>query len=402
MRKWMFSSIAAAGLCLGAARCTNQPGTPTVTFTSPQASGPASGFSYKFKDQPITLVITNAVRTASATVTYAVEVAADAAFTQKVFARDGIPEGGGMTSVTISSLPASSGDVTYYWRSTATIDGVASQPTATRSFVVQQQIVVNAPVLSAPANASTTTEVRPTFVVRNATRQGAVGAITYKFQVSRESEFSSLLFDATVPEASGGLTSWTPGSDLPAGTIYWRVQARDDANGEASGFATPRSLVVEEFDVRKAVFWANPAGIADWPQTARITSVDFSTGYVLVDFDRRMGPNPWPETGNAFFGPIQYTLGMCFRLSGQWHCSAPTRFWVGRDLEASGPASEIADNWYYDPARWGPMAGHQPAQGELIAIWVGQGNLRDVANGARINERSNFAMVRFGQNYRAQ
>lgn len=399
MKKWTFAAVVSAAAL--AASCTNTPANPTVSMTSPTAAGPASGSSYTFKQQPVTLVITNAVRTSAATATYSVEVADDPAFSHKVFTGEGIAEGSdGTTSVTLPQMAATGGDATYHWRSTATIDGLASPASPTGTFIIQQQVVINTPALAAPAGGMTTSEARPTFVTKNAARQGLAGSITYRFQISKSSDFSNLLVDATVAEGSGGQTAWTPSSDLPFGAVYWRVQARDDANAEASGFTAPLLLVVEPFDAHKAIFWNNPPGIADWPETARITSVDFSTGYMLVDFDRRTGPNAWPELASSSFGPIQYTLGMCFRFDGEWHCSAPTRFWIGRDLENSGPANRIADFWYYDPARWGPMAGHQPAQGELVAFWVGQGNLRQgtvVTN----QERSNFALVRFGENYRA-
>ena len=401
MPKPAWRKVFAAAVVSGCLGCTNQPEHPTVSFTSPVASGPSSGSSYKFKEQPVTVAVANAVRTSVAPATYAVEVASDQAFANKAFSKEGIAEGaGGTTSVTLPSLSASTGNTTYYWRSTASVDGVPSAASATRSFVIEQQIVINTPALSEPAGGVTTTEVRPRFVARNATRQGAAGAITYNFQVSRTSDFSSLLFDVTVAEQPGGQTGWTPTSDLPAGAIHWRVRARDDANAEVSGFATPLSLVIELFDLRKATFWYNPPGIADWPETAKITSVDFSTGYMLVDFNRRTGANAWPENASAAFGPIQYTLGMCFQLSGQWHCSAPTRFWIGRELENSGPNDRIRDNWYTDPARWGPMASHQPVQGEVVAFWVGQGNLRN-GTVATNQERSNFVLVRWGQNYRA-
>jgi hypothetical protein len=402
MKKSLCSTALAAVCLMAVWGCTTSNSeAPTVSFTSPLALGPSSGSSYKFKEQPVTLTITNAVRSSPATAAYSVEVASDAAFANRVFSMDGIAEGGGgTTSVTVSALTAAGGDTTYYWRSTATVDGVASAPSATRAFVVQQQIVITTPALSEPAGGITTTDLRPRFVTKNAARQGAAGSITYNFQVSRVSDFSSLLFDVTVAEQSGGQTAWTPTSDLPAGTIYWRVRARDDANAEATAFTSPLSLAVELFDPHKAIFWNNPPGIASWPETAKITSVDFSTGHMLVDFNRRTGPNAWPENASAAFGPIQYTLGMCFRIDGQWHCSAPTRFWIGRELENSGPSDRIADFWYYDPARWGPMALRQPAPGELVAFWVGQGNLRN-GTVTTNEERSNFALVRWGENYRA-
>lgn len=399
MKKLMLSAVAAAAIGLMGVGCSNTPGHPTVSFTSPVASGPSNGSSYKFKQQPVSVSITNAVRTSPATATYSVEVASDANFTTKVFTRDNIAEGsGGTTTVTLSQLPASSGNVTYYWRWTVTVDGVTSPASATQSFVVQQQIIINTPTSSEPSSGTTTSEVRPTFVTKNASHQGAVGTITYVFQVSKASDFSSTVANVTVTEQSGGQTSWTPTSDLPEGTLYWRVQARDDSNTEVSAFTTPLSFVIEPFDPFKAIFHHGPPDIPSWPETTKITSVDFSSGFVMVEFDRREGPNAWPEAASSSFGPLQYTLGMCFKISNQWHCSAPVQFWAGRELEASGPASEVADNWFYDAGRWGPMAGHQPAYGELVAVWLGQGNLRG-AGGSSYRERSNFVVMPFGINY---
>lgn len=399
MRKLIFSAIIAGTAGLAAAGCTNTPGSPSVSFTIPLASGPNNGSSYKFKAQPVTVSITNAVRTGTATATYNVEVASDAAFANKVFTQSGIAEGGGgTTSLTLSNLAASSGNVTYYWRWTATVDGVTSGYSPAQSFVVQQQIIVNAPTLVEPANGITTSEVRPKFVIKNATRQGAVGTITYIFQVSKNSAFTDLVANVTVTEQSGGQTSWTPTSDLPTSTLYWRAQARDDSNTETSGFTSSQSLVVEPFDPTKATFWNGP-NVSSWPQTATITLIDFSGDFMVVDFDRRASSNPWPQATSSSFGPVQYTLGMCFKISGQWHCSAPVQFWEGRELEASGPWRDIADNWYYDSRRWGPMAGHQPAIGELVVVWAGEGNLRG-NNGASYQERTNFVVIPFGTNYR--
>ena len=397
MKKLACSLVLASGLF--AAACSNSPGAPSVSFTSPIAAGPANGASYKFKVQPVTISVTNAARTGPAAVTYAVEVASDPGFANKVYTQENIAEAAGDTTpVTINALPAGGGDVTYYWRSWAVVEGVAGPKSATRSFVVQQQIVINPPATSTPAAGGTVSALRPTFVTKNASRQGAVGTITYLFQVSRSSDFSTLEASSpAIAEQPGGQTSWTPSKDLPTGTLYWRVQAKDDSNAEASGFSDARSFVIEPFDPSKAIFLNSPSEVASWPETARITSIDFSSGYILVDFDRRRGPNAWPEAASSTFGPLQYTLGMCFNISDQWYCSAPVQFWAGRALEDSGPASQVAENWFYDPGRWGPMSGHQPAYGELVAIWVGQGNLR--GGGATYQERSNFVVIPFGTNY---
>src|SRR5215475_725978 len=81
--------------------CTSEnPNRPTMSFTAPLAQQPANGVSYNFNQQPITLTITNVVRTGSETVTYSVEVARDTGFSNKVFTRDGIAENpSGTTSV---------------------------------------------------------------------------------------------------------------------------------------------------------------------------------------------------------------------------------------------------------------------------------------------------------------
>jgi hypothetical protein len=293
----------------------------------------------------------------------------------------------------LSSLPASAGNVTYYWHWFATVDGVVSTPTATQNFVIQQQIIVNAPTPSTPGSGVVLMDVRPTIVTTNATRQGAVGPITYSFQISKDSGFTQVVASATVAEGSGNQTSWTPAVDLPGGTLYWRVRANDSANSENSSFSSPLSFVVQPFSMKDAEIINNPPDLADWAETTKITSIDFSTGYMMVDFDQRL-TGRWPESG---FG-VEYTLGACFFISNRWHCSAVIQFWTGRDLEASGPAGELAQNWYY--GRWGIMDGHQPAIGEVIGVFVAQGNLRDNARESVLFERSNVAFTPFGTNYR--
>ena len=97
----------------------------------------------------------------------------------------------------------------------------------------------------------------------------------------------------------------------------------------------------------------------------------------------------WPDAGFGA-GSIEYTLGLCFNIGGQWYCSAPIQFWYGRDLAAAAAPSSVHTTWFYD-ARWGPMNGYQPANGELVAIWAGEGNLRNSGN--TYMQRTNFVVV---------
>jgi hypothetical protein len=51
-------------------------------------------------------------------------------------------------------------------------------------------------------------------------------------------------------------------------------------------------------------------------------------------------------------------------------------------------------NWYFDPIRWAPMTGHQPAPGEQVGFLVTAGDQRN--NGPNsVRERSNVVMVSF-------
>jgi hypothetical protein len=88
---------------------------------------------------------------------------------------------------------------------------------------------------------------------------------------------------------------------------------------------------------------------------------------------------------------------LCLNLygQGQWYCSAAIQYWFGRD---NGASENIGGDWYYDPARWGPLAGYQPGNGEIVGIFVGAGNLRDVVDGSGsyVLERSNVLLMPFG------
>jgi hypothetical protein len=228
----------------------------------------------------------------------------------------------------------------------------------------------------------------------------------------------------TVPEQPTQ-TSYAATADLAySKTYYWRVLAADPTNvGPWSAtlrFKTPDPAPVptppapgptpgpsptscssntpSSFNRTTAIFEDNPP-IGRWAETSCITRVDFSSGYVIVDFDRRQGGGKWPEVpfGDGGGGTIQYTLGMCFYIQGQWHCSAAIQFWDGRELEAGGRMNEIGINWYYD-GRWGIMAGYQPRQGELVAIFAANGNVRDSTNW-NIEQRTNFLFIPYGTNY---
>ena len=373
------------------AGCTQTPGTPSVSFASPPGAGPSNGTSFKYSAQPLTLAISNVVRTSPSPATYTLEVASDAGFSNIVFTKADIAEGdGSTTSVQISTL---AGNTTYHWRTTATVDGVAGVPSPARSFQVQQQVILGIPALATPASGGAVNEDRPTFRVNNSTKTGPAGTVFYEFQVSTSSNFGSITTSGTVQEQGGGQTSFTSPIDLPAGNYFWRAQASDPSNDVKSGFSGGSGFNLEPFNMRNAIIWNNPQDLGSWAETSKVTLVDTTGGAIIVDFDKRSGPDQWPEVsfGDGSNGTIQYVLGMCAKLGAKWHCSAVIQFWAGRDLNEGGHPNLIFADWFYD-SRWGDLNGFQPKNGETVGIFAVNGNVRDSLHWAK-EQRTNVQMV---------
>src|ERR1700737_2997064 len=92
-----------------------------VSVTVPQSvAAPADGEKISYFSQPLTLVIGNAVSTASAAPTYTFEVATASGFSTStiVYTKKGVAQGAnGQTSVTIDTKLAPS--TAYFWRARA-------------------------------------------------------------------------------------------------------------------------------------------------------------------------------------------------------------------------------------------------------------------------------------------
>jgi hypothetical protein len=251
-------------------------------------------------------------------------------------------------------------------------------------------------VLGDPASNATVGE-SPTLYVNNVERTGPAGQIVYRFEISEQSNFGSLVYSASANERTDfPYTSHTVAIKLQEKTYWWRAQASDPSNAVTTAYSGANPFKVQPFSMSQATIVSSPPDLAIWAETAKITSIDFTGGAFLVDFDKRTGPGRWPEAAFGT-GGIQYTLGLCFNLNGQWYCSAVVQFWDGRELAASGRPSDVSFEWFYDPARWGPMTGHQPADGETVGVFVAAGNLRNngytLATCPRVCERSNVVLV---------
>jgi hypothetical protein len=113
-----------------------------------------------------------------------------------------------------------------------------------------------------------------------------------------------------------------------------------------------------------------------------------------VDFTKKDGVGSWPDVPFGAPGDsLEYTLWIVLNINGRWYTSGCIEFWRGLDRNG-GPPSAYGQNWYYDPIRWGVMAGYQPQPGEMVGFFVTSGDQRN--NGAfKIKERSNVVLVPF-------
>ena len=195
-----------------------------VNITAPRLVEPAQGFKYKESQQPIKLVIENATSNGVRPVTYMFEVATDAEFNTKVYARSGVPAGdGGRTSVQIDRLDLGRA---YYWRAKAD-DGANSSQFSSSQFEVLPKPLLTPPGLVSPVNNERVTSRRPTFTVRDSDRNAAIGNVSYEFQVATDDAFTKVVSSGVVEE-SPGQTTYVPGSDLAVNVQYfWRSRAGD-------------------------------------------------------------------------------------------------------------------------------------------------------------------------------
>jgi hypothetical protein len=236
-------ALAAAGACTSSTPAQPSATAPaataansTASVAAPRPLTPANNASVRNADQPISLIVRNAITTATSAVTYTFEVASDAAFANKVQTKDGVAEGGGgQTSVRLDTLPAARD---YWWHARALGGGTTGVFGTAYKLTVGAAITIDAPAPIAPLNGATT-PARPALRVTNAARSGPVGPLTYRFEISTTSTFSSAIASGTNAEGVNE-TGFVPAADLPLdGVLYWRAFAIDAANGVAAQLGVP-------------------------------------------------------------------------------------------------------------------------------------------------------------------
>jgi hypothetical protein len=385
---------------------------PGVNITVPTVLLPSAGTKIPVDQQPVTLMVQNAVTNGVRPLSYVFDVATDANFTNMVFTRDGIaPGSGGQTSVKLPGPLATAH--TYYWRAHAQDGANTGGPSPAINFDVFTPIVINAPVLVSPAPNATTDSIHPKFTITDATRSGPVGAISYLIEVADSASFANKIAAWTSSEQPTQ-TVFDPPTDFAYSTVYfWHVRAFDPTTSGPfsviSAFTTLAQPVAptpppptggapaagDAINLAQATILNSPSDLGSWPVTTSITRLDLGSNGVHVEFSKRDGPGRWPDfTPPGWSGSLEYTLGMALNIGGRWYASAAIEFWNGLDA-AGGPPSGYAQNWFYDPARWAPMTYHQPAVGEQIGFFVCAGDCRNRtdSSGSPVRERSNVVLV---------
>lgn len=411
---------AAVGLTACESSKSSNPLTPTVAgpipgvnITAPAVVAPAAGTKVAVDKQPITLMVSNASTNGVRPLTYSFEIATDANFTNKVFARDGIAPGDGQTALKLPD-PLATGR-TYYWRAHAEDGANTGAFTASINFDVFTPIVINAPGLISPSPNATTDGIHPTFVVSNASRSGPVGAITYLIEVADSETFANKVAVWTTGEQPNQTTLTVP-TDLAYNKVYyWHVRAGDPTTvgpfSATYAFVTPQQVIVappppppggggggggacsasDQMNLGSASVYNSPPDIASWPATGCITRLDMSPSSGLsFQFTTQ---NSWPDvTPPGWDGPLQYTVWAVVNVNGRWDTSGFIQMWRGRGATGAPILANFANNWAYD-GRWGPMSGYQPHAGEQMGFFLSAGNARGTTTVSSLRERTNVVVV---------
>lgn len=361
-----------------------------VTLTTPSPVTPTVNQQFKNVEQPVTLTVKNAVTSGSTPLTYAFEVASDSGFATKVFSRDGVAAGSGTTSLKIDKLTPNK---SYFWRARAQSGSLAGPYSEARGFGIGPEVILAQPTHVDPQPNATVGE-QPTLNVNNVGRSGPNGPVFYRFEISDTAAFGSLVYSATISERTDRpSTSHDVTIKLVEKTYYWRVIATDPANAVTSVASAPSPMAVQPFSLMQATILDSPDNFAFFAETAKITTLIMGPYGINVDFTKKNGPDRWPDIyPPGFAGPIQYCLGMAWKIDGHWYASAPIEMWNERP-EGGGPPQEYALNWFYNPGRWAPMTFHQPEPGETIGFFVVAGDVRGFNSNQKYQERSNVVMV---------
>ncbi|MGD0752107.1 MAG: hypothetical protein ABSA23_11935 [Anaerolineales bacterium] len=154
---------------------------------------------------------------------YVLQIAVHASFSSPILTQNGYGQTYNSSGAPATALPS---NTTWYWHVQAcNTNAECSAWSAARTFRTK----ISPPVAIAPIGAVTVASLKPTFSWNKVS-----GTTGYTLQVSKVTSFSSLLVNGSV---SSTASSYTPGSNLPAGTpLYWRIRT-NGANGPSDWMA---------------------------------------------------------------------------------------------------------------------------------------------------------------------
>jgi len=199
-----------------ASACAAPPSVPTI---SSPANGAAVGST-----TPTVCVNNSNPGSCPDPVQYQFEIAADQNFASVVRQSGLISQGAGTTCFTTSA--ALETGRRYYWHSRAT-NGTATSAWSTGYNFTTPNTLPPAPANPSPVNGSNVTVARPTLTINNVTDPDGT-PVTYYFEVSKFSNFSTLAAQSGAVTAGGSTTSWQVSVALENGSAYfWRVRAND-------------------------------------------------------------------------------------------------------------------------------------------------------------------------------
>ena len=174
----LLSLTVSAGACVGASKSAN-PLSPAIAgpiegvgIIAPTVVEPAIDALVNTMTQPITLKVGNAVTSGVRPLTYRFEIATDPGFTNMVVAQANVPQGEGVTSLTLPAALAP--ERKYYWHARAEDGANTSLFSGLSAFSVFTPVIFGTPVLLAPINGALTTTSQPRLVIGNASRSGPV------------------------------------------------------------------------------------------------------------------------------------------------------------------------------------------------------------------------------------
>jgi len=152
--------------------------------------------------------------------------------------------------------------------------------------------------------------------------------------------------------------------------------------------------VTDDIDLSRVTILNSP-DIHGWPATTQVTKLDLTPDGVHIEFTKKDGAGSWPDVPTPTPpDSYEYTLWIVLQIASSWWAAGCIEFFRGLDKNG-GPVDQYAKNWYYDPLRWTPMTGHQPAVGERVGFLVTSGDARHGNQGVGLQERSNIVAVQF-------